>query len=495
MAQAAASNLKRRILGPRLESNSNTTITNSNNNSSNSNGLNSNSIAGTSNGSLTNGAAYSAASSISSAIPLSTHSQLSVSIEHPRLRIDRRCIEKVWKQMDRIVKYCQYPKMNLKNSPPYMLDILPDMYQTLRQILTNYDDRLHILNDIDYFRIFMGNLIDKCSKTIDCFKRAGHSMYDEQSSHRKHLTKFSLYFSHILVELKSLFPKGMYEGEKFRITKPEAADFWKKNFNERTIVPWEQFKDILNRTHPIQSGNESAALQNTIDLTNNNYVSIFEFDVFTRLFHPWSSLLTNWKLLAVTHPAFMAFMTYDEVKAILTNFIDKPGSYVFRLSCTRLGQWAIGYVTANGTILQTIPQTKPLIQSLIDGEREGYYKYPNGRTVTIDLSSALQPSDSDRIYVSEEQYAIYCDMGTSFELCKICNANNKDSKIQPSSMSKMNLACPFCRAEIKGFEPVVISPFENNLKQTTEQTTNDMNDFDDHRLESNMQVQDLATLA
>ena len=90
-----------------------------------------------------------------------------------------------------------------------------------------------------------------------------------------------------------------------------------------------------------------------------------------RLFHPWSSLLTNWKLLAVTHPGFMAFMTYDEVKAILSNCIDKPGSYVFRLSCTRLGQWAIGYVTSQNTILQTIPQTKPLIQSLIDGEREG----------------------------------------------------------------------------------------------------------------------------
>ena len=67
----------------------------------------------------------------------------------------------------------------------------------------------------------------------------------------------------------------------------------------------------------------------------------------------------------------MAFLTYEEVKAILMKYIDKPGSYLFRLSCTRLGQWAIGYVTMEKTILQTIPQTKPLIQSLIDGEREG----------------------------------------------------------------------------------------------------------------------------
>lgn len=46
-------------------------------------------------------------------------------------------------------------------------------------------------------------------------------------------------------------------------------------------------------------------------------------------------------------------------------------SYVFRLSCTRLGQWAIGYVTADGNILQTIPQNKSLCQALLDGSREG----------------------------------------------------------------------------------------------------------------------------
>lgn len=46
-------------------------------------------------------------------------------------------------------------------------------------------------------------------------------------------------------------------------------------------------------------------------------------------------------------------------------------SYVFRLSCTRLGQWAIGYVTADGDILQTIPQNKSLCQALLDGYREG----------------------------------------------------------------------------------------------------------------------------
>lgn len=205
MAQAAASHLRRRILGPRQESSS----------------------------SATSIAPPVTTNELPSALNTPFSSLASNAQHRPLIRIDRRCIEKVWKQMDRIVKYCQMPKMNLKNSPPYMLDILPDLYQTLREIMNNYDDRLHILNEIEYFRIFIDNLIEQCTKTIDCFKRAGHHMYEEQSSHRKYLIKLSLYFSHNLAELKSLFNKGIYEGEKFRLTKQEATDFWRSNFNER----------------------------------------------------------------------------------------------------------------------------------------------------------------------------------------------------------------------------------------------------------------------
>lgn len=200
MAQAAASHL-RRLLSSRPESSAAGTSTNT--------------------------------SDLPSMNSLTTNGAGIVSQHRPPMRIDRRSIEKVWKQMDRIVKYCQMPKMNLKNSPPYMLDILPDLYQTLREIMTNYEDRLHILNEIDYFRIFIDNLTDQCTKTIDCFKRAGHHMYEENSSYRKYLIKLSLYFSHNLAELKSLFNRGIYEGEKFRLTKQEAQEFWRSQFNER----------------------------------------------------------------------------------------------------------------------------------------------------------------------------------------------------------------------------------------------------------------------
>ena len=45
-----------------------------------------------------------------------------------------------------------------------------------------------------------------------------------------------------------------------------------------------------------------------------------------RLFQPWSTLLQNWNALAVTHPGYQAFLTYDEVKAKLQPYIQRHGT-------------------------------------------------------------------------------------------------------------------------------------------------------------------------
>ncbi|XP_014681690.1 PREDICTED: E3 ubiquitin-protein ligase CBL-B-B-like [Priapulus caudatus] len=389
----------------------------------------------------------------------------------PKIVIDRKTIERTWKLMDKVVKLCQDPKVNLKNSPPYILDILPDTYQHLRLIYSKYEDRLHILNDNEYFRVFIENLIKKCKQAIKFFKEGREQMYQENSHYRRNLTKTSLVYSHMLYEIKAIFPNGTFAGEQFRITKSDAADFWRSCFGDRTIVPWKIFRETLDQVHPISSGLEAMALKSTIDLTCNDYISNFEFDVFTRLFQPWVSLLRNWNLLAVTHPAYVAFLTYDEVKARLQKYINKPGSYVFRLSCTRLGQWAIGYVTADGSILQTIPQNKSLCQALLDGYREGFYLYPDGRHMNPDLSWAIQEHPEDHIKVSQEQYDLYLEMGSTFQLCKICTENDKDIRIEPCGhllctpcltawQDSEGQGCPFCRAEIKGTELIVVDPYE-----------------------------------
>ncbi|XP_007439350.1 E3 ubiquitin-protein ligase CBL [Python bivittatus] len=401
-----------------------------------------------------------------------------------------------------VVRLCQNPKLALKNSPPYILDLLPDTYQHLRTILSCYEGKMETLGENEYFRVFMENLMKKTKQTISLFKEGKERMYEENSQPRRNLTKLSLIFSHMLAELKGIFPNGLFQGDTFRITKADAAEFWRKAFEEKTVVPWKTFRQALHEVHPISSGLEAMALKSTIDLTCNDYISVFEFDIFTRLFQPWSSLLRNWNSLAVTHPGYMAFLTYDEVKARLQKFIHKPGSYIFRLSCTRLGQWAIGYVTADGNILQTIPHNKPLFQALIDGFREGFYLYPDGRNQNPDLTGLCEPTPQDHIKVTQEQYELYCEMGSTFQLCKICAENDKDVKIEPcghlmctscltSWQESEGQGCPFCRCEIKGTEPIVVDPFDPRgggglLRQGAEGAPSPNYDDDDDRTDESL---------
>lgn len=401
------------------------------------------------------------------------HGRFADAITPPKLSTDKRTLDKTWKLMDKVVKLCQHQRMNLKNSPPFILDILPDTYQRLRLIYSKYEDRMQMLHSNEHFCVFINNLMRKCKQAIKLFKEGKEKMFDETSHYRRNLTKLSLVFSHMLSELKAIFPNGVFAGDQFRITKADAAEFWKERFGNSTLVPWKVFRHELNQVHPISTGLQAMALKSTIDLTCNDYISNFEFDVFTRLFQPWSTLLRNWKILAVTHPGYVAFLTYDEVKARLQKYcITKPGSYVFRLSCTRLGQWAIGYVTSDGDILQTIPHNKSLCQALLDGYREGFYLYPDGRNINPDLTWAVQPTPEEHIKVTAEQYELYCEMGSTFQLCKICAEHDKDVRIEPCGhllctpcltawqVDSEGQGCPFCRAEIKGTEQIVVDPFD-----------------------------------
>lgn len=397
--------------------------------------------------------------------------------------VNKKTISKTWKLMEKVVKCCQDPNLDLKNSAPFILDILPECYKHLRLIIAKYntcDNLEHVIKDNDYSRIFIENLQSRCKLTLNLFKDAKEKMFDERSKARHDLTTNTLVFSHMLAELKAIFPEGQYAGDKYMITKSDASEFWRNNFGTSVIVTWTSFCERLYEAHAIvPEPMFEVALKRTIDLTRDDHISVFEFDVFTRLFQPWSSLLENWKILAVLHPGYKAFLTYDELRDRLQEHIDKPGSYIYRLSCTRLGQWAIGYVTPQRQILQTIIQNMSLSQALIDGSLKGFYLYPNGNDVNPDLSSLTNISNSeDHVKVTEEQYELYCEMGSTFQQCKICAENDKDIRIEPcghllcspcliSWQESEGQGCPFCRTEIRDTKQIVVDPYANKVEDTT----------------------------
>lgn len=75
--------------------------------------------------------------------------------------------------------------------------------------------------------------MNKCKQAVQLFKEAKEKIYDESSTHRRSLTKLSLIFSHMLAELKAIFPDGLYAGAAYRLTKSDAADFWLTSFGTR----------------------------------------------------------------------------------------------------------------------------------------------------------------------------------------------------------------------------------------------------------------------
>lgn len=161
------------------------------------------------------------------------HIAFADAVTQPKMATDKRTLDKCWKLMDKVVKLCQHPKMNLKNSPPFILDILPDTYQRLRLIYSKYEDRMALLHSNEHFNVFIVNLMRKCKQAIKLFKEGKEKMFDENSHYRRNLTKLSLVFSHMLSELKAIFPNYTFAGDQFRITKSDAAEFWRSNFGNR----------------------------------------------------------------------------------------------------------------------------------------------------------------------------------------------------------------------------------------------------------------------
>ncbi|XP_030605241.1 E3 ubiquitin-protein ligase CBL-C isoform X2 [Archocentrus centrarchus] len=412
-------------------------------------------------------------------------------------RGDLRLVDKTLRRLDKLQQLCGNPRLGLRNSPPYLPQLVSETTALLIQVWEPYQasreagSQVPSEDEAEYLRVHIKNLFDKAERAVLLFKEGRRKIFEETSSCRRNLTKLTLLFSHMLWELKAFFTRGCFQGDNYKLALIAAEDFWRQSFGSKCIVQWNTFKEQLRNVHAFEEGMESMALKSTIDLTCNDHISVFEFDVFTRLFQPWRTLLMNWNQLAVTHPGYMAFLTYDQVVARLEHYLHKPGSYIFRLSCTKMGEWAIGHVAFDGTIIQTIPEDIPLYQALIQGFNHGCYLHPDGRDVNPDLASLCEPTTRGKVKVTEEQYELYCEIGSTYQLCKICAERDKDTRIQPCGhllcqicltgwQKSAGQTCPYCRCDIRGTESILLEPYVPASSQAVLEEVDDDGDEEDH---------------
>lgn len=84
----------------------------------------------------------------------------------------------------------------------------------------------------------------------------------------------------------------------------------------RTTVPWFEFRIALSKVHRLNTGLETLALKTTIDLTVNEHISNFEFDVFTRFVFLFVCLYTDWsyQTFLIVEVLLIEFQTFPTVE-------------------------------------------------------------------------------------------------------------------------------------------------------------------------------------
>lgn len=98
---------------------------------------------------------------------------------------DLRLADKALKRLLRLHELCTDPRLCLRNSPPYLPDIVSETVQLLVQIWEPYrSPRVARGDEAKYLRVQTRNLLDKVERAVTLFKDGREKIYEETSSHR-----------------------------------------------------------------------------------------------------------------------------------------------------------------------------------------------------------------------------------------------------------------------------------------------------------------------
>ncbi|KAM7538477.1 hypothetical protein Aperf_G00000068423 [Anoplocephala perfoliata] len=250
------------------------------------------------------------------------------------------------------------------------------------------------------------------------------------------LCEYIIKFHYLALEINYFFPNGQITNEQV-FGKAYAQEWWNASFESELFVKKEEFYDKFYETFREVSPIKAVFLE-TICFSSYEYVSKFDFDLFTRLFGNKEHLIRVFQRL-VNHLGYLKNGTYaSSINAL--ELCRKPGSYIFRISTSKIGIWSIAYVDTSSRILQAMCYDWSVFFSLNYGIQQGIYRYPKGVEYFDDLSDLCE------LIGPREQLP-------NAPRCENCHANPINTRLEPCG----HVCCRACYKEALGSKDVGIA--------------------------------------
>lgn len=103
---------------------------------------------------------------------------------------DRRLVDKALRRLDKLHELSTQPRLGLKNSPPYLPDLVFETKTLLALVWEPYrgsragSGQVPHGDAATYLRIHIRNLLDKTDKAVLLFKEGREKIYEESSTYR-----------------------------------------------------------------------------------------------------------------------------------------------------------------------------------------------------------------------------------------------------------------------------------------------------------------------
>lgn len=103
---------------------------------------------------------------------------------------DLSLVDQALLKLDKLHKLCVNPQLALRNSPPYLPELMAETSVLLVQVWQPYRGRALAGglgprgDEAKYLRIHIRNLLDKTSRAVLLFRQGRERIFDETSSYR-----------------------------------------------------------------------------------------------------------------------------------------------------------------------------------------------------------------------------------------------------------------------------------------------------------------------